>query len=236
MKRRVLITGAAGNIGRKLIRGLERKYDLVLLDKKKLDDDRFLCCDLSHYDEHWIKHFEKVSTVVHLAANPRTDASWEQLIPDNIDSVINVCEACVDGGVERLIFVSSCHTMMGYVDRNIDLITAQMDPLPDSDYGISKLIGERICKSYSEKHPLSVLCLRIGWVPRETKKPHRANNPWLDSLWLSTPDLIQVFEKSIEIKGVEFEVLYAMSGNKPMKWDLDTTMKTLKYEPKDGLP
>ena len=235
MRRRILITGAAGNIGSKLVNGFRHRYDLILLDKKRSDDERFLCCDLSHYDKHWTKHFEKVSTVIHLAADPHTDATWEQLIPDNIDSVINVCEACVDRKVERLIFASSCHTMAGYLNKNVDLVNRDMTPLPGNDYGISKLVGERICKSYSEKHSLSVICLRIGWVPRETKKLDRVHNPWLDSLWLSTLDLIQVFERSIEVEGIKFEVLYAMSGNRPMLWDLDTTKKILNYTPKDGL-
>jgi nucleoside-diphosphate-sugar epimerase len=235
MKKTILITGAAGNIGYKLINGFEHKYDLVLLDKKKLDDERFLCCDLSYYDQRWTKYFEKISTAIHLAANPHADATWEQLIPDNVDSVLNVCEACTDKKVERLIFASSCHTMKGYFDKKVDLVTTDMTPLPEDDYGISKLIGERICKSYSEKHSFSVICLRIGWVPRESKKPKSVSNPWLESLWLSTPDLIQVFKRAIEVEDIKYEVLFAMSANTPMKWDLDNTIKTLKYAPKEGL-
>lgn len=235
MKKRILITGAAGNIGSKLINGFEDKYDLVLLDKKNLHDERFFCCDLSHYDQGWIKCFEKVSTVIHLAATPRADATWEQLIPENVDSVLNVCEACKDKKIDRLIFASSCHTMKGYLKKRVDLVTADMTPLPIDDYGVSKLIGERICKSYSEKHSLSVICLRVGWVPIEGEKPSRVRNPWLESLWLSTPDLIQVFERAIEVEEIKFEVLYAMSENRPVKWDLDNTTKVLKYMPKDSL-
>jgi hypothetical protein len=61
------------------------------------------------------------------------------------------------------------------------------------------------------------------------------SNPWLETLWLSTPDLIQVFERAIEVAEIKFEVLYAMSANTPMKWDLDNTMKILKYTPRDSL-
>lgn len=233
--RRVLITGAAGNIGGKLISGFEQKYDLTLLDKKRIDHENFVKADLSSYDDNWVKHFEYVSTVIHLAANPHTNASWEELIPDNIDSVLNVCQASVDKKVARLIFASSCHTMMGYINENVDLITANMKPLPANDYGISKLIGERICKSYSERYSLSVICLRIGWVPRGERSPDIKNNLWLRTLWLSTRDLIQILERSIESEDIKFGIFYAMSKNNPMNWDLGTTMKTLNYAPQDGL-
>jgi nucleoside-diphosphate-sugar epimerase len=234
-KGKVLITGAAGNIGTKLRNAFKDKYDLILLDKKRLDAPNSICGDLREYDNSWAKHFHNVGVVIHLAANPHNDARWQELIPDNIDSVLNVCEACVGKKVERLIFASSCHTMLGYKDREIDLITADMDPLPDSDYGASKLIGERICKSYSERHSLSVICLRIGWVPREDKMPGINTSLWLKSLWLSNRDLVQVFEKAIEAKNIKFRILFAMSNNKGMHWDLESTMKMLGYKPRDGV-
>ena len=234
-KRRVLITGAAGNIGTKLRDALKDKYDLILLDRKNLDSENALCADLANYDSNWAKHFDNVTTVIHLAGNPYEGAHWRELIPDNIDSVLHVCRACVEKKVERLIFASSCHTMGGYRDKDIGLITVDMEPLPDCDYGVSKLIGERICKSFSEGYPLSVICLRIGWVPRGDKRPDRGVNPWLRGLWLSNRDLVQVFEKSIEAKDIKFEILYAMSNNKGINWDLHTTMKALNFTPLDGI-
>lgn len=232
-KKRILITGAAGNIGTKLSSAFAAKYDLILLDRKKIDVPTAICADLSTYDKNWATYFEHISAVIHLAANPNERARWQELIRDNIDSVLNVCHACVKNKVARLIFASSCHTMGGYRHKNVDLITPDMEPLPDCDYGVSKVIGERICNSFSELYPLSVICLRIGWVPREDKRPSKETSPWLRSLWLSNRDLVQVFQKSIEAKRLEFKILYAMSNNKGMNWDLDTTMKTLNYQPRD---
>jgi len=232
-KERVLITGAAGNIGTKLRNAFVDKYDLILLDRKKIDVPTAICADLSKYDKNWAKYFENVLALIHLAANPNQRARWQELIRDNIDSVLNVCHACVKKKVARLIFASSCHTMGGYKDKNVDLITADMEPLPDCDYGVSKLIGERTCESFSDKYPLSVICLRIGWVPRGDRTPSKETSPWLRSLWLSNRDLVQVFEKSIEAKNIKFKILYAMSNNERMNWDLETTMKTLSYKPRD---
>ena len=112
-KRRVLITGAAGNIGAKLRNAFKDKYDLIFLDRKKLDAENAICADLRNYDDNWVQHLINVSAVIHLAANPYEGARWSELISDNIGSVLNVCHACVEKKIERLIFASSCHTMGG---------------------------------------------------------------------------------------------------------------------------
>lgn len=74
-----------------------------------------------------------------------------------------------------------------------------------------------------------------GWVPRQEKRPDVGTNLWLKSLWLSDRDLIQIFEKSIEARDINFKILYATPDNTGMNWDLRTTMVTLGYEPQDGL-
>lgn len=234
-KRRILITGASGNIGSKLIKPFKNKYELILLDRRRLENENIICTDLKEYDDNLAKHFENISTVIHLAGNANNNAHWKELIPDNIDAVLNVCHACSAKRVKRLVFASSCHTMGGYKDKNIELITTDMEPLPDSDYGISKLIGERIGKSFSDRNSISVICLRIGWVPRSKIRPNMVINPWLRSLWLSDRDLIQIFDKSIEARGITFKILYAMSNNKGINWDIATTIKTLNYEPQDSI-
>ena len=69
--RTVLITGACGNIGRKLRAAWTDVYDLVLIDKDAGDDDpEIIEADLAILDDDWITHFHGVDTVVHLAANP----------------------------------------------------------------------------------------------------------------------------------------------------------------------
>jgi len=231
----VVITGAAGNIGSKLSYAFKDKFDLILLDKKENKDKNIGYADFSKYDINWADHFSNVSTVIHLAGNAHEDAKWEELYSDNISAVLNVCHVCLERGVKRLVFASSCHPMRGYMNTDIKLITADMKPLPDCSYGVSKVIGEIICKSFSERYSLSVICLRIGWVPHGDKRPNSKSGQWLRSLWLSNRDLSQIFERSILVKGIKFKILYAMSNNKEMIWDLKTSIKTLNYKPQNGM-
>ena len=217
-----------------MVCALENKFDLILLDRKENKDKNITYADFSTYDTNWTKYFSDVSTVLHLAANPHHDAEWGGLFSDNIDAVLNICHACVEKGIERLVFASSCHTMGGYMNRNVDLITVGLKPMPNCPYGISKVIGERICKSFSERFSLSVICLRIGWVTPGYKNPPGDLDRWHRSLWLSNRDLLQIFERAILTEGIGFEIFYATSNNKEMVWDLESSINLLNYKPQDG--
>jgi nucleoside-diphosphate-sugar epimerase len=234
-KRKIVVTGASGNIGARLCKDLAGQYELVLLDRKTGSAGDIRHADFRAYDPRWVRHFDKVDTVIHLAANPHTNARWSDLVPDNIDAVMNVCAACAEKQGRRLVYASSCQTMEGYRDSGLSRITVDMEPLPTNDYGISKLIGERICRQYGERHSYSVVCLRIGWVPRGDKGPGAQAAPWLRGKWLSDGDLVRIFVNSIEAEHADFGVYFAMSENEGMVWDLGESRRVLGYRPQDGL-
>ena len=77
--RSVLITGANGNLGRKLREAWGDAYDLILIDENNGDDPEILHADLADWNPAWVELFEGVDTVIHLAANPSEHASWESL-------------------------------------------------------------------------------------------------------------------------------------------------------------
>jgi len=55
-KRRVLITGAAGNMGSRVAQALSETYDLVLLDRDPRDRAGIVQADLRGYDPRWVRH------------------------------------------------------------------------------------------------------------------------------------------------------------------------------------
>ena len=234
-RKKVLITGAKGNIGEKLRSHLNSKgnFDLVLIDQDNRGDAEVFEADLTVYDEAWAEHFKGVDSVVHLAANPWPDKSWAEIVKPNMDMVLNVCEAAVAKRAKRFIFASSNHTMGGYMDENVNL-TPDMPPKPGNPYGATKLMGERIGKSFSERHGLSAICFKIGYCkPGENHPGDDMGGDWLRGMWLSNRDLCQLMEKAIIAIDVSFAVVNAMSNNKGMKWDLSETRRILVYEPQD---
>ncbi len=69
--RTVLITGAAGNIGRKLREAWADRYEIIPMDSRfDPDDPELIVADLAEWDESWTAHFDEADAVVHLAGNP----------------------------------------------------------------------------------------------------------------------------------------------------------------------
>src|SRR5438132_105504 len=105
----VLITGAAGNLGAKLRRHLEGRYDLRLVDRDPHGDPAIHLADLSRWDDAWPRLFAGVDTVVHLAADPTAAAAWSDLIAPNVDASIHTYEAAARQRVRRFVYASSNH-------------------------------------------------------------------------------------------------------------------------------
>ncbi len=234
--RTVLITGACGNIGRKLRAAWTDVYDLVLIDREAgKDDPEIIEADLAILDDDWITHFHGVNTVVHLAANPDSEAAWEDLIDPNLDAMANVFHAAALAGVERIIFASSNHVMGKYRDFGDGPITADMDPRPDGPYGVTKLVGERMGQSLARAFDLTFIALRLGWVQRGKNRRETLPDDWSRKLWLSNTDLIRLFDAAVEteIEDRSFVVVNAMSRNHGMRWDLSEAAELLGFLPVD---
>lgn len=236
MTRTVLITGATGNLGRKVaahFAGLG--WTLRLLDIEARGDAAVLAADLALWEEGWAARFQGVDAVIHLAGDPSPRASWASAQRLNIDLTQNVYEAAVRGGVRRLVFASSNWVMAGHRPGTFPLDTAS-EPYPVNPYGVSKLVGERLGRSYHERWGLEVVCFRIGFCQRteNTPGPHMSMGRWGQLMWLSDRDLCHGMERAVVAEGVGFAVLNLMSDNPGMRWDIGETRRVLGYAPQDG--
>ena len=111
--KRILITGAAGNIGSALRKGLRGSYPLIrLLDVAPLGtpengEELYTAdiCDAPALETA----MAGIDCVVHLAGMP-TEAPWEEVLRLNIEGCYNVFEAARRGGVRRIVFrqLQSC--------------------------------------------------------------------------------------------------------------------------------
>jgi len=240
MAKTILITGGAGNIGRKLRDHFAARGDRVIaLDVDARGDPAVLTADLATWDDGWVRHFEGVDCVFHLAGDPSPAASWASIQKLNLDLVMNVYEAAARQGAKRLVFASSNWTMAG--QRFDDALrTTAREPSPVNAYGVSKLVGERMGRSYAERWGLSVVCFRIGYNQRLEGNPpgvHMGWSRWGQLMWLSDRDMCEAFEAAVEAPpGVRFAVLNLMSANPGMRWDMAPLRDVLGWQPKDGSP
>lgn len=261
----VLITGAAGNLGGKLRRHLEGRFPLRLLDQSTSGADGIGAANLSQWDPGWAEQFQGVAAVVHLAANPDPRSDWSTLLAPNIDGVVHVLEACVRARVPRIVYASSNHVMGGYqAEASVPRLTADLPPRPgirfrlgrdwhdSTAYGAAKLFGERLGRCQAERHGLTFVGVRIGWVqpganpppppPRRSWRPWRYPRPpldvqeWFRLMWLSNRDLCQLLERCLTADlPPGGTIVNGMSANTGMCWDLEETRRLLGYVPQDDV-
>ncbi|MCZ6674231.1 MAG: NAD(P)-dependent oxidoreductase [Verrucomicrobia bacterium] len=225
--KRVLITGAGGQIGRVLRQGLRGKYHLRLLDRTPITgleaSEEFVKSDLS--DVKVLQEaMANIDGIVHLAAVSVEDA-WEKILPSNIIGTLNLFEAACRAGAKRVLFASSNHAVGFY--RRDQVIGTDVTVRPDSRYGVSKAFGEALCSLYADKYGLETYCMRIGNVAERPVDMRRL------AIWISPRDLIQLVEIGLEHPDINFEIVYGMSGNDRAWWD-NSHAERLGYRPLDN--
>jgi uronate dehydrogenase len=212
---KLLLTGAAGRIGRALRPTLRERVDLLrVADISEVDpeDEReeALSFDLAEF-ERVLDAARGMDAVVHLGAIASEDA-FERLLEANIRGTYNVFEAARLADVRRVVFASSNHATGFY--RRGDRISPSIRPRPDSLYGVTKVFGEVLGSLYADKFGLEVVCLRIGSFA-EAPPLGRSTLP----MWLSPPDAVRLFWAALTAPQVRFEVVYGVSDTGQSWWD-----------------
>lgn len=231
-KRRILITGATGNVGLLLAERLADDYDVVQQGRTPRNDEQervLRRADLADFGEV-VSLMDNVDTVLHLAGSASPESDWEDVLEANIIGFRNVLEAARVGGVRRFVFASSNHAM-GMYDRHEEWpVYPGHLPRADSLYGVSKIFGEALGRFYHDEYGIDFIALRIGWV---TEDPLDTDVDVLRAMWLSPDDTEEVFRRAIEAAS-GFGLYYAISDNPNRRWDLTNTMLELGYRPRDS--
>jgi nucleoside-diphosphate-sugar epimerase len=175
---RIIITGALGHIGSRLIRelpGLVPQADMVLVDNLSaqrygslfhLPDHgrfRFLEGDVLKADLAPI--FAGADAVLHLAAITNAAGSFaepEQVEQVNFVGTEKVAAACVEAGCP-LIFLSTT-SVYGTQSEKVDEDCPETDLNPQSPYAESKLKAERLLAALGEKSGLRFVTCRLGTI------------------------------------------------------------------------
>jgi len=233
MPERVLITGAAGELGGVLARRLTGRYELRLTDRhppKEQYGAPFVAADISDLDA-MLAVCDGIDSVVHLAAEPDPEASWEELLQPNIVGVRNVFEAARASGCRRIVFASSINAVAGY-PGDMQVHTGQ--PVrPFNLYGATKAWGEALACFYAERRGLPAICLRIGWVLARDSKHLRPDHPYLPFV-LTYDDLVRIVEASIAAPdALRFGIFHAISDNRWKRLDISDARTVLGYAPED---
>jgi nucleoside-diphosphate-sugar epimerase len=167
---RVLLTGGCGLVGRTLAPLLAANCDLAHFDVAD-PGDGLPCIVGDLRDARAVEAAcRDKDAVVHLAA--LHGATWAKAGDDagfevNVMGTRNILEGALKNGVRHVVFTSSiCATGHGPNPPNPPYLPVDED-LPREPvelYGLTKKLGEQMCRYYAVNHGLSALCLRPGYI------------------------------------------------------------------------
>jgi len=164
MFEKIVVTGAAGGIGRYVVHELKNLCDLTLVDIQPGGSSPAISqVDICDIDALRMV-FKGQDAVVHLAAVAEM-ATADATLSVNARGTWNVLETAKDCGLRKAIIMSSEAGLgMEYLDVDPPPLYLPIDeqhPFRPSDiYGLSKQLCESIGQNFARRGDLPIVCLR----------------------------------------------------------------------------
>jgi uronate dehydrogenase len=245
---KIVLTGAAGNLGNALREPLSRmckalvSTDIAPARSAPLPNEIWVKADIAVMADV-APLMAGADMVVHFGAIV-DEMPFEDLLGPNFIGAYNVWEAAFQAGVKRVVYASSIHAVgMWETNAGIDTTVAHR---PDTFYGLAKCFAEDLGRMYWEKRGVESVHLRILSCTPEPQNARALGT------WLSTADMVQLVQRAVEAPVVGFSVIYGVSGNdrapvsnaraghlgfKPQdnaeKWAPEILARTPKVDPQD---
>jgi uronate dehydrogenase len=209
---RLLLTGAAGQLGRELRPRLKANCDVLRVsDQNDLGmaavGEEIQTADLANASDMQTL-LKDVNAVVHLGG-VSTEQPWAPILASNIVGMVNLYEAARLQG------------------RQDEVVNTKMPTKPDGFYGLSKAFGEDLAELYWARWGIETVSLRIGSSYAEPKDRRML------ATWLSFEDLERLVVSALTAPIVGHTIIFGMSDNQTSWWD-NTHAKHIGYRALDS--
>ena len=239
--KRVLVTGSTGAIGQPVCRHLLARGHMVrgFARRPTPHVKDYVVGDLNDKDKVY-EAVEGMDTVIHLGAYPNTADFIDVLLQPNVVGLHYVCEAVREFKVGRLVLSSSVQAISGhgFPDR---VIKIEDGPAPVNHYALTKVWAEISGEMMARCHNISVVSVRIGWLPRNRSEAKNLHSSKVGpNVFFSHNDAQRFYEHCVESEKPypgQSEVLFATS--KPLtaeRLDMEPAKRIIGYEPRDTWP
>src|SRR5205814_7636164 len=152
------ITGSSSRIGTALTPLLRAQYRVRLADQREppggAAPEEYVRADVADLADAQ-RAVSGASAVLHLAGNPSTSATWDEVRTANIEGTFNDFEAARRQNIGKMVFASTNHVMGFYALEQAYPIDTRTPIRPDSLYGVSKAFGEALARYYSDTFGIS---------------------------------------------------------------------------------
>lgn len=239
----ILVTGGSGLVGKYIVNKLARKYEVSILDIQIPEAGpckQFFCVDILDLSKlsDVLKGFE---IVVHAAAIPHSlEQPAEKVFTVNVMGAFNVLEASARSAVKKVIFVSSESTLgFAFMTKKFSPeyipIDEQHALCPQDPYGLSKVIGEQICRTFSDRYGIRTICLRAPWVwvPEEKEISLYRDlvnqyEQWYKNLWayVHVDDFAYAVRLAVEATNLSVHDIFFITANE--NWTAEDSRELLR--------
>lgn len=225
---RLLLTGAAGGLGKALRERLKANCTTLRLSDRigfgaAAPGEEIMLADLADAGAVNVM-VAGVDAIVHLGGIS-VEGPFGPIFQANILGAYHLYEAARKNGVGRIVFASSNHVTGFY--RQDQTLTADHPPRPDGLYGLSKAFGEDLSRLYFDRYGIETACVRIG-----SSFPEPRDRRML-ATWLSYDDLHRLITACLTTPVLGHSIVFGMSDNAVTWWD-NSRVRHIGYVPKDS--
>jgi NAD+ dependent glucose-6-phosphate dehydrogenase len=240
-RKKILLLGGMGKIGRILQDGLRGSYDVLVADVVKrfpFGRGNYVHIDVTNFNNLRKKVNPDIDVIVNLVGLPEkgtivTEEEAEQMCNVYVLGSYNVFLIAKLRKIPKVIFASTNHVTGNYESNGYSKLGRPIDtsdyPSPDSTYGAMRACAELLGFVFSNECPLSVISLRIGTVRNEEIDLLKSNDRAKRTL-LSKVDTVNLFKAAIEAH-VRYGVYYGVSDNPNRPWAIENAIRELPYAP-----
>lgn len=219
---KAVITGGSGKLARYLVPKLMREHEVLIFDKQPPDQNpsHFMQGEVTDMDK-LSKAFRGAKVVIHLAAlRSRYNHLPMKVMETNTMGTFCVLEAARSGEVKKIIF-SSSDAVLGMAQNKTGfppeyLPIDEKHPLkPQDPYGISKFLGETMCRCYATGFNFNIIALRFSNIlcPGDEQKylddakdpSTRQKSLWA---WVHVDDAVNAIMRALDSELQGFELFH----------------------------
>lgn len=227
---KVVVLGAGGNLGPCIVKELEKLHTLRVTDLKPMETHHeYLKVDVASFEEvrQAVEGMDAVVNLTVVRDHPQLGFDV------NVWGAYNVCRACVEHGVGRLVHtgpvLGPAPYPIGY--RSDYRVDESAPPRPGSGiYSLTKHLAEEICRTFSRSHGLSVVGIRLSGIFKQKEWPHQYY--WGQAV--QEEDLGQAVCLAVAAKKLpsNFEVFNIFCDSPVAVYPIDKAKRLLKFKPK----
>ncbi|MER7759823.1 NAD(P)-dependent oxidoreductase [Streptomyces sp. NPDC097619] len=238
---RVLVIGGAGYVGGLVLPRLAERHELRVLDPRPPAAGGVEHLPGSAADpEALARAVSGMDAVLHMAMAGAADSGAAEAARGfevNVTSVHLALRAAHEAGIRHAVFLSSFSVYRDLVDRRLD---ETVPPDATDLYGLTKRLGEEVCRAAVEEWGLSVTALRLAWPTTDEAWPAWAL-PGADSAThhtedgtlipaLAATDLAAALCAALEPRE-GFRVFHVTGGDANGRWPLTEAARHLHWTP-----